>query len=130
MTGAALWSGGGPRAALLWGGVGYRPPLAGGGTGDAAIMLAGFESRYPLTDLERRLLPTLIAARLVCSCVCGAYSAAQDPANKAGGRSDSRYHSRARISPTAVFTCHSRARFTLLKKVLTHGFERRLVSNS
>lgn len=50
--------------------------------GDAAVMLAGFESTFPLTDLERRLLPTLIAARLVCSCVCGAYSAAADPANK------------------------------------------------
>lgn len=50
--------------------------------GDAAEMLAGFESRFPLTDLERSLLPILVAARLVCSCVCGAYSAAQDPGNK------------------------------------------------
>lgn len=49
---------------------------------DAAIMLAGFESTFPLSETERRALPTLIAARLVCSCVCGAYSAAQDPANK------------------------------------------------
>mmetsp|Transcript_16908 Transcript_16908/g.41720 ORF Transcript_16908/g.41720 Transcript_16908/m.41720 type:complete len:438 (-) Transcript_16908:45-1358(-) len=50
--------------------------------GDAAMMLAGFESTFPLTANERRLLPTLIATRLVCSCVCGAYSAAADPANQ------------------------------------------------
>ena len=50
--------------------------------GDAASCLAGFESSYPLTDIERSIVPTLMAARLVVSCVLGAYSAAQDPANK------------------------------------------------
>jgi Ser/Thr protein kinase RdoA (MazF antagonist) len=50
--------------------------------GDAASCLAGFESSYPLTDVERSIVPTLMAARLVVSCVLGAYSAAQDPANK------------------------------------------------
>lgn len=51
--------------------------------GDAGEVLAGFEATFPLTDVERRLLPTLVAARLVCSCACGAYSAAMDPDNAA-----------------------------------------------
>ena len=50
--------------------------------GDAVELLAGFEANFPLTEIERQLLPTLIAARLVCSCVCGAFSAAKDPSNK------------------------------------------------
>ena len=50
--------------------------------GDAARCLAGFETEFPLTDAERSIVPTLMAARLVVSCVLGAYSAARDPANK------------------------------------------------
>ena len=50
--------------------------------GNAVELLAGFEPNFPLTEIERQLLPTLIAARLVCSCVCGAFSAAKDPSNK------------------------------------------------
>ena len=49
--------------------------------GDAGEVLAGFEATFPLTDVERRLVPALVAARLVCSCACGAYSAAMDPDN-------------------------------------------------
>ena len=51
--------------------------------GDAGEVLAGFEATFPLTDVERRLVPALVAARLVCSCACGAYSAAMDPDNAA-----------------------------------------------
>ena len=51
--------------------------------GNVAEIVTGFERTFPLTAMERRVLPTLVAARLVCSCVLGAYSAASDPKNEA-----------------------------------------------
>ena len=41
---------------------------------DMSIMLAGIQSVYPLTPSEMRVLPCLIAARLVTSLVMGMYS--------------------------------------------------------
>ena len=41
---------------------------------DMSIMLAGIQSVYPLTPLEMRVLPCLIAARLVTSLIMGMYS--------------------------------------------------------
>ena len=51
--------------------------------GNVAELVTGFERTFPLTQTERRVLPTLVAARLVCSCALGAYSAASDPENEA-----------------------------------------------
>tara|TARA_B110000977_G_scaffold165607_2_gene212928 strand:+ start:6457 stop:7710 length:1254 start_codon:yes stop_codon:yes gene_type:complete len=50
--------------------------------GAIAEIVTGYESQFPLTETERRILPTLIQSRLVCSVVCGAYSASKDPANE------------------------------------------------
>jgi hydroxylysine kinase len=41
---------------------------------DMSMMLAGIQSVYPLTPLEMRVLPCLIAARLVTSLIMGMYS--------------------------------------------------------
>jgi len=41
---------------------------------DMSIMLAGIQSVFPLTPLEMRILPCLIAARLVTSLIMGMYS--------------------------------------------------------
>ena len=51
--------------------------------GSVAEIVTGFERTFPLTATERRVLPTLVAARLVCSCALGAYSASLDPENEA-----------------------------------------------
>ena len=40
------------------------------------------ESQFELTETERRVLPTLIQSRLVCSVVLGAFSASQDKSNE------------------------------------------------
>jgi hydroxylysine kinase len=50
--------------------------------GNACEVLTGFETQFPLTETERRVFPTLVQSRLVCSCVCGAFSASRDPANE------------------------------------------------
>lgn len=47
-----------------------------------AAILRGFHSTYPLTDIERKHLRLLIAARLSCSATIGAYSYQQNPQNK------------------------------------------------
>ena len=36
-----------------------------------------------MNDPELAATPTLVRARLACSCVCGAYSAMEDPGNAA-----------------------------------------------
>ena len=41
---------------------------------DMSVMLAGIQSVFPLTPLEMRILPCLVAARLVTSLVMGMYS--------------------------------------------------------
>jgi len=41
---------------------------------DMSVMLSGIQSVYPLTPVEMRVLPCLIAARLVTSLVMGMYS--------------------------------------------------------
>ena len=41
---------------------------------DMSVMLAGIQSVFPLTSLEMRILPCLVAARLVTSLVMGMYS--------------------------------------------------------
>jgi len=41
---------------------------------DMSVMLAGIQSVFPLTPLEMRILPCLIAARLVTSLIMGMYS--------------------------------------------------------
>jgi len=48
----------------------------------AAAMLRGYNSVYPLTNIERKHLVLLIACRLSCSVTLGAYSYAQNPENK------------------------------------------------
>ena len=48
---------------------------------DAIHVIRGYTSAYPLLDDEITALPTLIACRLVCTCVLGAYSYSQDPGN-------------------------------------------------
>ena len=48
----------------------------------AASMLRGFNSIYPLTDLERKHLRLLVASRLACSVTLGAYSYQQNPENE------------------------------------------------
>jgi inosine triphosphate pyrophosphatase len=48
----------------------------------AAAVLRGFNSVYPLYDLERKNLVLLMACRLACSATLGAYSYQQNPANK------------------------------------------------
>mmetsp|Transcript_167 Transcript_167/g.466 ORF Transcript_167/g.466 Transcript_167/m.466 type:complete len:372 (+) Transcript_167:719-1834(+) len=58
------------------------PPFTRDPVAAAAAVLAGFEARCALSAVERGLLPVLVAARLVCSCVCGEYSAEKDPANR------------------------------------------------
>lgn len=48
----------------------------------AASMLRGFNSIYPLTDLEMKHLRLLVASRLACSVTLGAYSYQQNPENE------------------------------------------------
>ena len=48
-----------------------------------AEMVRGYVSVFPLTGVELAATPTLVRARLACSCVCGAYSAMEDPGNAA-----------------------------------------------
>lgn len=48
----------------------------------AAGMLRGFNSIYPLTDLETKHLRLLVASRLACSVSLGAYSHQQNPENE------------------------------------------------
>ena len=47
-----------------------------------SAMLRGFHSTYPLTNIERKHLRLLIAARLSCSATLGAYSYQQNPQNE------------------------------------------------
>lgn len=47
-----------------------------------AAILRGFHSTYPLTDVERKHLRLLVAARLSCSATLGAYSYQQNPENE------------------------------------------------
>jgi len=48
----------------------------------AAAVLRGYNSVYPLTELERKHLVRLIACRLACSATLGAYSYKQNPENE------------------------------------------------
>lgn len=48
----------------------------------AAAMLRGFNSIYPLTDIEMKHLRLLVASRLACSVTLGAYSYQQNPENE------------------------------------------------
>ena len=58
--------------------MGAEDPIA-----NVAELVTGFERTFPLTTTERRVLPTLVMCRLVCSCALGAYSASLDPKNEA-----------------------------------------------
>ena len=58
--------------------LGAEDPVA-----NVAELVTGFERNFPLTHTERRVLPTLVMCRLVCSVSLGAYSASLDPANEA-----------------------------------------------
>lgn len=49
--------------------------------GAASAMLRGYNSVYPLQDVERQHLYLLIACRLACSATLGAYSYKQNPEN-------------------------------------------------
>jgi inosine triphosphate pyrophosphatase len=48
----------------------------------AAAMLRGYNSVYPVTNLELQHLHLLVACRLACSCTLGAYSFSQNPENE------------------------------------------------
>ena len=48
---------------------------------DAMSVIRGYTSVYPLRNAEITALPILIACRLVCTCVLGAYAHSQDPEN-------------------------------------------------
>lgn len=50
--------------------------------GACCEIVTGYESQFELTETERRVLPTLIQSRLVCSVVLGAFSASQDKSNE------------------------------------------------
>ncbi|KAK3244720.1 hypothetical protein CYMTET_45681 [Cymbomonas tetramitiformis] len=53
-----------------------KDPLEAG-----ARLLSGYIDHFPLNKLEVSLLPTLVACRLTCTCVMGAYSHQQEPDN-------------------------------------------------
>ena len=48
---------------------------------DAVSVIRGYTSVYPLLESEVTALPILVACRLVCTCVLGAYAHSQDPQN-------------------------------------------------
>lgn len=50
--------------------------------GAASAMLRGYNSVYPLQDVERRHLVLLMTCRLACSATLGAYSYQQNPENE------------------------------------------------
>lgn len=47
----------------------------------AAAFLRGYHAMYPLSDVERKHLPLLMACRLACSVTLGAFSLQQNPGN-------------------------------------------------
>ena len=47
----------------------------------ALQVIRGYCSEYALLDSEIQALPVLIACRLVCTCVLGAYAHSMDPSN-------------------------------------------------
>ena len=52
------------------------------GISAAAAVLRGYNSVYPVTELERQHLVLFVACRLACSATLGAYSYSQNPGNE------------------------------------------------
>lgn len=52
------------------------------GISAAAALLRGFSVEYPLSDIEKKHLATLVVCRLACSATLGAYAFQQNPSNR------------------------------------------------
>jgi len=95
---------------------------------DMSVMLAGIQSVFPLTPLEMRILPCLVAARLVTSLVMGMYSyhmqiigdSAEEPG--AEGEETKKSKNKEAQGNEYVLTTQKSA-WAALKTILTAGAE-------